>query len=339
MEAHIKFKVLIADDSIGGTRFMDFLEERGFEVRMAGNGTDAKRETQAWHPHFIIYDLILEEFNAQQFLIWARESEKTFGGVKPKVIVTSRNSIVKNIKEVLTLGAIDYMVRPFKFEELLSRLVFHIQSKREISAGGANAPVKVDGGDLYLNLMDIVLREALSSRPEPEVLYNMSKMMGITLKAVRCSIVHIAEDRTTGAILASSDDKKGDVRGMVLDMNKYPEMLHVMTTQKSIVIEDMEYDPQLAEIKKLVKGISFNSMILCPIVKNGETFGVISCRMAKEHSKFSDRDIRFILLTSQVMSLFLNRMTLIPHELTSNDGQETSVIEVIDKNPDIKKVS
>ena len=91
-------------------------------------------------------------------------------------------------------------------------------------------------------------------------------------------------------------------------------MLHVVNTDKSVVIEDLEYDPMLAQIKHLIKGISFNSMIVCPVRRNKDSYGVISARMDRTHSKFVDRDIRFVQLIAQVVSLLLSSSASLPHE-------------------------
>lgn len=314
MENQNNFKVLIADDdSAGSRRFIEFLNQRGFEAQHVLNGEDAKQVILAWRPNFVIYDLTLVGINAPQLLNWLSQTAELKDD-KPKVIVTSGHSIVQNIKECIKLGAVDYIVRPFKFEDILTRLVFHVQKKRELHAD-AKPKVKLDGGDLYLNLLDVVLREAQSLREAEDTLFNISKMLSMTLKAVRCSIIHVAEDRQSGTVVVSSDDKEGKAKGIVIDMNKYPEVIHVMNTEKSIVIEDLEYDPMLAKIKDVVKGISFNSMIVLPLKKNGEMFGVMSARMAKEHSKFNERDIRFSQLVAHIVGLVLNKGNYVPHEL------------------------
>ncbi|MBK9293343.1 MAG: response regulator [Oligoflexia bacterium] len=314
MENKSNFKVLIADDdSAGSRRFIEFLSQRGFEAQYVETGEAAKQTIASWRPHFVIYDLTLQGLNAPQLLTWITQNPE-FVEAKPKVIVTSGHSIVSNIKECIKLGAVDYVVRPFKFEDILTRLVFHIQKKRELLSD-AKSKAKLDGGDLYLNLLDVVLREAQSQRETEDTLFNITKMLSITLKAVRCSLIQVAEDRLSGTVLVSSDDKEGKAKGIVIDMNKYPEVIHVMNTEKSVVIEDLEYDPMLAKIKDLVKGISFNSMIVLPVRRNGEIFGVVSARMDKEHSKFNERDIRFAQLVAHIIGLVLNKGSYIPHEL------------------------
>jgi DNA-binding response OmpR family regulator len=315
-EIQSNFKVLIADDDgASSRRLQDFLKERGFSVDVVANGKLAKERITMWKPTFVICDLTLADLNAFQLLSWIK-TDPSVKDNKPKVFVTSAHNIVKNIKECISLGASDYIVKPFKYEDILTRLVFHIQNKRElISEAGKEKAGKLEGADIYLHLLELVLRETLSGRAQSEILLNITKMIAITLKAVRCSVVMISEDLQAGTVLASSDSR--DARGFLLDMNKYPEMLHVMNSEKAIVIEDLAYDPMLAKIKDLVKGISFNSMIVCPVSRNGSMYGVISARMDRAHSKFNDRDIRFCQIVAQITSLLMSSGMLIPHEFIS----------------------
>jgi DNA-binding response OmpR family regulator len=314
----VNFKVLIGDDdSAGSRRLVDFLKERGFAAEHAPSGKALRERIKTWRPTFVICDLTLTEFNAPQLLSWVK-SDPDFKTWKPKVLVTSAHNVVRNIKECITLGASDYIVKPYKLEDILTRLIFHIQNKRELLPENKAETPKLEGADIYLHLMDIVLREAMSGRQPQEIHFNLIKMIAITLKAVRCSMVKISEDLQAGEVQASSDDKS--IKGLKLDMNKYPEMVHVMNTGKAVVIEDLEYDPMLAQIKNLVKGISFNSMIVSPVRRNGDMYGVISARMAKEHSKFNERDIRFVTLVSQVLSLYLSANLTLPHEWAKDES-------------------
>jgi DNA-binding response OmpR family regulator len=302
------FRILIADDdTLGSRRFADFLRERGFAVDHTTNGKTVKDYMRLHKPNFIICDLMLNDFNAPQLLSYIRDP--VFDGLKPKVLVTSSNSNVKNIKECIQLGASDFIIKPFKYEDVLTRIIFHIQNKRALMSEQKAHP---DGAEVYLHLLDIVMREALSGRAPDDILYNIMKMIALTLKAVRCSAVLVSEDLQSGQVLASSDDR--NAKGFKIDMNKYPEMLHVVNSEQSVVIEDLAYDPMLAQIKDKIKGISFNSMIVCPVKRNKETCGVISARMDKTHSKFSEHDIRFVQLVAQVVSLLMSTNMSLPHE-------------------------
>lgn len=310
------FRVIVADDDGQlSRRLSDFLKDKNFDVKMVNHGKEVKailKETD-WIPHFIISDLMLPDANAIDLCTNVIKAHPHLVNADIKVIVTSGHNSVQNVKDSIKSGASDYVIKPFKFEDMLSRLIFHIQNKRQVVEAEKEDQSKLSGGDLYLHLLEIVLKEATQFRKLHDTLYNLTKMMGITLKAVRCNVVQCYDDRQTGIVVASSDDRAA--KGIKLDLNRYPEILHVMNTEKVVVIENLDYDPNLAEIKKLFKNISFNSMIVLPIKKRGQFYGVLAARMDKSYAGFTDRDIRFAQLIANVISLVISSDLPIPLEL------------------------
>jgi DNA-binding response OmpR family regulator len=309
------YRVIVADDDGQvGRRLTDFLKEKNFDAKQCSNGEDLKKMLREpeWVPHFILADLVLPGCNAIE-LCGLSKSIPHLSANETKVLVISAHNSLQNIKDCLKAGAADYILKPFKFEDMIQRLIFHIQKKRMLPEAEREDTGRLQGGDLYLHLLEIVLKEATTSRKLSDTLFNLTKMMAITLKAVRCNIVQTSEDRLTGTIQASSDDRAAT--GIKIDLSRYPEIHHVMNTEKPVVIENMESDPVLAEIKKLFKNVSFNSMMVCPLKKRGEFYGIMAARMDKSAGGFTDRDIRFAQLMAHVISLTISADLPLPIEL------------------------
>lgn len=299
------YRIVIADDDfLTSQRLKEFLTEKGFEVRFVSNGRALRDSIRDWSPHFVLADLILPEGNAVSILEWIR-SEPDLKKKEIKFLVTSSHNSVANVKTCLAAGASDYVIKPFRFEDIVQRLVFHINAKRQIGDSDQDRANRT-GADVFLHLIDLMMRESLAVQPVQQTLFQITRMVAITLKAVRCSVIRCDSELLKGTVLASSDDRS--VSGIQLDLNRYPEVMHVMTTEKIVVIENMDYDPVLAEIKKQIKGISFNSMIVCPIRCRGEFFGVISARMDKDTSTLNDHEVRFARLASYALSLVVERL-------------------------------
>lgn len=309
------YRVIIADDDGQlSRRLSDFFKEKNFDAKLVSNGKELKSilKDPAWIPHFIITDLMLPDGNAIEIC----NMTNTLAHLKDsgiKVLVTSGHNSLQNVKDCMKAGASDYVIKPFKFDDMLSRIVFHIQNRRHIVDADSEDKNALKGGDLYLHLLEIVLKEAVQYKKFQDTLFNLTKMLAITLKAVRCNIVECSEDRQVGWVKASSDDRS--VQGIQLDLNRYPEIIHVMNTEKVVVIENLDYDPALAEIKKSFKNISFNSIIVCPLKKRGQFYGVIAARMDKSYAGFNDRDIRFAQMLACVVSLAISGNLPVPLEL------------------------
>ncbi len=298
-----EIRVLVAaDDALLAERLVDFLANNGFYTRCARNGLEAKSILLTWKPDYILIDLFLAEMNALQFL--KHLGPGNVGEEKIKVIVLSGHSHGANVRECLKAGAIDYLVKPFKYIDLLSRLVLHIQKKRALEnlEGESGKP---DPGDaFYLHLTDLTLREGLKNLQIDETLYNLTRMVAMALKAVRVSIVRCEAETRSGDVLGSSDLRH--VRQLALDLNKYPEILYVLRSKKLLALDNLATDPAMAFVTRQNKSISFNSMIVAPISLNqNEPWGVLSARMPENKTSLTDSEIRFAQLVSHVVGLSL----------------------------------
>ena len=297
-----EIRVLVADDDgVLADRTVDFLRNNGFNARISRNGSEARSILLTWKPDYVIYDLLLPELNALQFLKYL--GPEALGDEKIKVIVLSGHANQSNIRECMRLGALDYLVKPFKYIDLLSRLVLHKQTKRTVKEP-APTEATSDQTAYYLHLTDLTLREALKNVAIDEVLFNMTRMVSLAAKAVRVSIVKCDYEARVGNVLASSDLRH--VRDLNLDLGKYPEILYALKTGKLLAIENLAKDPAMAFVAKQNKSIQFNSMIVSPIFLGGANpWGVLSARMSDTKIELSDSEIRFVQLVSHVIGLSL----------------------------------
>ncbi len=295
-----EIRVLVADDDgVLADRMADFLRNNGFNARIARNGVEARSILLTWKPDYVIYDLLLPELNALQFLKYL--GAEALGEDKIKVIVLSGHTNQSNIRECMRLGALDYLVKPFKYIDLLSRLVLHKQKKRTIEEPQA---ATADEAAYFLHLTDLTLREALKNTSLDETLFDLTRMVSMAAKAVRVSVVKCDFDNRKGDVLASSDLRY--VKNLQLDLAKYPEILWALKSGKILALENLAGDPAMAFVAKQNKSIQFNSMIVAPIFLGGtQPWGVISARMNETKIKLSDSEIRFVQLVSHVIGLAL----------------------------------
>ncbi len=296
MTERSSYKVLIGEDeSTTSRRLADFLKERGFETRVETSGVELQKAALEWRPHFCLVNMMLKDYLGLNFLKFTAEKK-----IVTKTFITSSHNSVENVRQALKAGAHDYIVKPYKQEDILSRLVFHIQRQRNVPQGEKKGPED----NTLVHLINFVLKEAVQPKRIKDILFNHSKMLEIALKAVRVSIIKCDDDRLTGHVMISSDDR--GLFGLKIDLNRYAEVIHVMNTEKMVVIENMDGDPAMAAVKEKLKTISFNSIIVAPLWKHGKFFGVLSARLPKERTSFSDRDIRFTQMLSYVVSTVIS---------------------------------
>lgn len=298
-----EIRVLVADDEvILAERLVEFLSSSGFYTRYVRSGTEAKKVIADWRPDFILCDLMLPDMNALAFLKYLKEND-WLGDDKIRFFVLSGHNIPKNVTECMRLGASDYLVKPIKHTDLLTRLVLHGQAKHQLPQVKPEAAPDNDNALYYLHLTDLTLREALKNVPITETLHNLTGMVSLAMKAVRVSLVRCNFDERKGHVLASSD-KRG-IGGLELDLNKYPEILYVLRNDCMLALDNLAADPAMAFVARLNKSIHFNSLIVCPVRMDGERWGVLSVRLPASKTTLTDSEIRYAQLVAHVAGLVL----------------------------------
>lgn len=299
------------------------LQERGFIVKAVTNGAETLALCTQWKPHFVLYDLLISDLNGP-LLLKELKSLDLLGDDKIRVFMMSAHNTAHNVKESLKHGAADYIVKPLKPEDLFARLVLHMQPKRQLSDAKAG-DTSISGTAIhYMHLTELLLREGLKLHPLPETLYRLTGMLSLALGAVRVSIVEAQLSKEQGVVRGSSD--KRDIDGLKLDLAKYPEIIFVLRSEKTLALDNLKSDPTMAAVAEQTKSIQFNAIIVCPIRFGGQTWGVLSARLPESKQTLSDFEIRFAQLTAHVAanSIVRSLATLNPSESTSDSGSSGS---------------
>jgi DNA-binding response OmpR family regulator len=301
--AQERIRVLVADeDTLLVRRLHEYIASRGFETRLVHDGNKARTLIQEWRPRFVLADLMLEGMNALE-LIDSIKSDKSLRHSFIDVLIMSRHNLASNVKNALARGAKDYIVRPFSHEDIIKRLVFHARNYRHLSEISNKDYTRIDEASLMLHLTDLVLKQALDKQPLEEILFNLTRMVALKVEGVRCSIIQCL-DHKLGLVVSSNDNRQAS--GIQLDLYKYPEVLHVMNTQNLVAVENLRESAELRSIASQVKDIVFNSLVVCPVSRYGQPFGVLSLRMPPIKETISDNEIRFVEIVAHVTSLVLS---------------------------------
>ncbi|WKD58726.1 response regulator transcription factor [Corynebacterium caspium] len=111
-------KVLVVDDEPNIVDLLDVgLKFQGFEVRTAGNGEEALRVAKEFRPDAFILDVMMPGISGFELLPLLREA-----GLEGPVLFLTAKDAVENRIHGLTIGADDYVTKPFSLEEVITRL-------------------------------------------------------------------------------------------------------------------------------------------------------------------------------------------------------------------------
>jgi two-component system OmpR family response regulator len=117
-------KILVVDDEPNIVQFLEIgLHNEGFEVRSAYDGIAALNLIQQFQPHVVILDVMMPGMDGFEVCRLLRKTENV-----AVIMLTARDEVDDRVKG-LTLGADDYMVKPFSFEELLARIYARIRNQ------------------------------------------------------------------------------------------------------------------------------------------------------------------------------------------------------------------
>lgn len=154
--AHCTYmRVLVVDDfEPVRTSLASSLHARGFAVETAANGAEALKLLEHLQFDLMVLDLMMPGTDGMQVLRTLRSRE-----TKPRVLVLSARDHVEDRVEALNLGADDYLVKPFAFDELLARLMaLSRRSASEASPELSHGRLRLDTARQIARVDDLVLQ-------------------------------------------------------------------------------------------------------------------------------------------------------------------------------------
>ncbi len=119
-----KASILVVDDSAENQYVLSLiLEQEGYQIRSATNGAQALQSVQAALPDLILLDIMMPNMSGYEVCEHLKADEKTRN---VPIIFISALSETKNKVEALNIGGVDYITKPFQFEEVLARVKTHL---------------------------------------------------------------------------------------------------------------------------------------------------------------------------------------------------------------------
>lgn len=163
--------LLVEDDPVLARNIKRGLGDQGYQVMTASSLEAARRYGQEHQIDLLLLDLGLPDGSGFDFLHVFRATRSN----TPVMILTARDEVIDKIKG-LDLGADDYLVKPFDFQELSARVRAHLRR----SAGQHSSIINVS--DLVIDLVKrTVHRDGVYMECTPrefDVLVYMAKTPG-----------------------------------------------------------------------------------------------------------------------------------------------------------------
>jgi DNA-binding response OmpR family regulator len=185
-------RILIVDDEQSVREVLsEYFSEQGYGVETAGGGEEALALVQKGAPDLVLLDVRMQGMDGVATLRRLRE-------IAPQVsvIMVTANEDVGLAREMLKLGALDYVAKPFDFV-YLERAV--LAGMAQAGAGGLGAPAPASG-DPWRDLARVVFQAVRGMAPIPRA------STGVRLEdAVLASARAAAGGRRDGAAAALAE--------------------------------------------------------------------------------------------------------------------------------------
>ena len=138
-------KVLVVDDEPNIVELLTVsLKFQGFEVETANSGAAAIELAHSWKPDAYILDVMMPEMDGFELLSKLRAE----GLDAPVLFLTAKDAVEDRIHG-LTIGADDYVTKPFSLEEVITRL--RVILRRGNVTDDADHDTTIRYADLTLN--------------------------------------------------------------------------------------------------------------------------------------------------------------------------------------------
>lgn len=113
-------RILVVDDDRENVELLtEYISKEGHSVTSAGDAESALHRVRAWKPHVILLDINMPGISGLELI--PRIRQVTVDDYS-SIILISANMTVEDVVRGLDAGADDYLTKPFRAQELISRL-------------------------------------------------------------------------------------------------------------------------------------------------------------------------------------------------------------------------
>ncbi|MDY7008069.1 MAG: response regulator transcription factor [Cyanobacteriota bacterium] len=125
-----KKQILIVDDEDSlRTLLKRHLELQGYQVKDANSGIDALSILEELNPDLIVSDIMMPQMDGLEFCQRLRSSN--FGQLVPFIFLSSKGELDDRIVG-LSMGADDYINKPFEMRELVAKIEAQLDRSRRV---------------------------------------------------------------------------------------------------------------------------------------------------------------------------------------------------------------
>lgn len=155
----------------------------------------------------------------------------------------------------------------------------------------------------------VELTESLARRHDiHDILFFVVSRLAELLEVDRGSIVLLDDRGTEGLVVATSDDE--EIRGLDIDLEKYPELREVVRSGRPLLIDDVRNSSLLTDVLAERGPLEFSSMALIPIIGEAGAIAVLVLK-GRARQSFSAHELEKARTVANATAIALNNAKLL----------------------------
>lgn len=241
-------QVLIVDDYPTNIKVLsDLLIEYGFEVLIARDGMNALQKLQRISPDIILLDVLMPGIDGFETCQRLKEQESTRD--IPVIFMTALSDPVDKIKG-LSLGAVDYITKPFQQEEVLARVNTHLRIRhltKQLEEQNAQLRDEARSRQLAeasLRLSEEKFVKAFRSNPGPMMILTLEEGRVLEVNQNFCKILEYPPEALLGKTIKELN--------IFCDSKECDRFLAVLQQNDVVSRQEWLFSTLLGEIKILL---------------------------------------------------------------------------------------
>jgi diguanylate cyclase (GGDEF)-like protein len=275
-----------------------FLREHGYKVLEASRADLLFEHFAATVPDLFLLDITSPTLPGPRLLEWLKADEPWRD--MPVLIITAMPPEDETVR-LLSLGAADFIGKPFRVRELLARIQVQLRlqqllrdAREELKSARADLTRARTEAEHHRKLVDI-LHDVTGDLSPDEIYHLLVRRVARALDIARCSLV-LARPGDTRGLVATAYENPG-LRNLEVDLARYPEILAALDTQEPVLIQDIRRDALYASVRDSWEedghAVDIRSVIALPFQLDFRQSGVFFMRTTEDEPPLTPDDVAF----------------------------------------------
>jgi len=327
-------RILIADeDDVLARTISWLLKEQGFDVTVTLGGERLLEALAEHEPDLLMFDVMMRGVDGYD-LLHRINADPRWRDMP--VLVVSALPTDEATARLLSLGATDFVSKPFHVRELLARIRMQLRVRQELLHARSalrSTEVELDRvraeAENRRKIVDI-LHEVTGDFSSEELYHILVRRVARALDISHCSLV-LARPGDQVGVVAAAYEAPG-LAHLEIRLERYPEIRAALETGEPVLIEDVDASALYNDVRLdwAAAGtlVPYRSVVALPFRLDGEQAGVIFLRTLLDEPPLARSDVEFADTVVRAAVAAIRRAQMI--ESTRADKARFEVLALTD---------